>query len=91
MAKVARFEIAILGGTNERCTLGVDDTVCRAVASEETVQGLQDPESGEDGKDERGPVYERRRVLVVEHGPERPGDGNATSKITFRRREGIGS
>lgn len=60
---------------------------------EETIDALDDPESAEAGKDQRGGGNEARSIgtaLVSVDTEKSPGDGNGTSEITFRRGEGVG-
>jgi len=56
---------------------------------EEGVESLADPEGRKDGETKRRPMHKARRSLMIKDTEQRPGNGNASGKITFRRREGI--
>lgn len=47
-------------------------------AKNEPVSAFDDPDKGENGKDEGRPVDESRRGLVCEDGPEGPCDGDGS-------------
>lgn len=57
---------------------------------EDAKGALEDPDEGEDGKGERGPMHELGGGLVGENGPQGPCDGNGSGKIALRGGEGIG-
>jgi len=61
-----------------------------AVAAEETYCSFDDPDKGQDGEDEGGPVDEGS-LLVVKNGPKRPSNGDRRRKVAFRRSEGVSS
>ena len=54
-----------------------------------TIQALDDPEEGQNGERERGPVDEATRTLVSEDGKESPCDGDGTCEVTFWCGEGV--
>jgi len=59
------------------------------MTGEESVDGLGDPEGGQDGEGEGGPVHESRRALMVVDTKERPSDGDASGEITLGGGEGV--
>lgn len=61
-----------------------------STAKHEAIGTLEDPDEGKDSEDQGGPVDKARVGLVHKDGPERPGDGDGSGKITLGGREGIG-
>jgi len=61
-----------------------------AAASEEAEESLADPEDGDDGECQSGPVDECGRPLVVKHGEEAPGDSDAAGEVSLGGRERVG-
>jgi len=47
------------------------------------ISRLKDPDEGQDGEGEGGPVDEGGRALVIEDGPQGPRDDESTGKITL--------
>jgi hypothetical protein len=56
----------------------------------QAVRALEDPDNGEDGEGECGPVNEFRGGLLRKDGEKGPGDGDGCGEITFRGGECIG-
>jgi hypothetical protein len=81
----------LLAIANERSALLVNDG---ATAAPELAggakEGLEDPEEGEDGKREGGPVDKLARGLVGKDGPEGPGNGDGGWEVALGAREGVG-
>ena len=56
----------------------------------ESICTFDDPEEGQDGEHEGGPVDEGC-LLVVKNGPEWPSNGDGRRKVAFWRSEGVSS
>jgi len=77
-----------LGWPDKRSPFRVESNAS-ATAFEETIDGFTNPEKRKDGKGERRPMHEGRWTLMAINAKERPRNSDASSKITFLRREGI--
>jgi len=78
---------------DERGTLFIMQDTTDTASLEQSVNALDDPESTEDGEDERGGTDESATSWARLTSPdteESPGDGNATSQITFGGGESVG-
>jgi len=53
------------------------------------IRCLEDPNEGQDGKGEGGPVDEGGGALVIEDGPQGPRDDESAGKITLDGRERV--
>lgn len=81
-----------LVSANERSTLLIQRYLVSAARDLDAQRddSLANPEQGENGKRQRGPVNERAAILVREHRPQVPSNGNARRQVSFGRREGVG-
>jgi len=68
--------------------VGERDVTTGALAVK-AISRLENPNEGQDGEDEGGPVDEGGGTLVIEDGPQRPGDDESAGKVTINGRERI--
>jgi len=63
--------------------------VATSALAVKAVSRLEDPNEGQDGKDEGGPVDEGGGTLVIKDGPQGPRDDESAGKITLGGRERV--
>lgn len=76
--------------TQEGTTLLIGEReTATSVLAVNAVRRLEDPNEGEDGKGEGGPMNEGR-ALVIKNGPQCPGDDESARKVTVNGGERVG-